>query len=305
MDTWDMVDAERTDFADLTDSLTPQQWTAQSLCTAWKVRDVVAHVTQGATVGTGESIKQMVKYGFRINKLLTEEAKKGGAEPTDELRTNLRATVGSRVTQPGVKPPGILLDEVVHQQDIRRAIGVPRGARGSAACRARRLGALRKCDHPREEAHQGAAPEGDRSRLGDRPARRCRGQRAGRGPAHGDRRQAGGARRPLGPGCRAAARADQRVEPGLRSRRGRARVPAVRRTRCGERLERVGRPVHRGRPLRRAREGHLRGTRGDPRVDHRHDGIGLGDELPRRVAHHRRQPRRHVLLERVRPARPA
>jgi uncharacterized protein (TIGR03083 family) len=126
METWEMVDAERKDLADLTDSLTPQQWDAPSLCTAWKVRDVVAHVTQGGTVGTGESLKQLVKYGFRINKLLTEEAQKGGAEPTDELRSNLRATIGSRVTQPGVKAPGILLDEVVHQQDIRRAIGVPR-----------------------------------------------------------------------------------------------------------------------------------------------------------------------------------
>ena len=126
MDAWEMVDAERKDFADLADSLTPAQWDAQSLCTAWKVRDVVAHVTQGATVGTGESVKQLLKYGFRINKLLTEEARKGGAASTDELRTNLRATVGSRVTQPGVKAPGILLDEVVHQQDVRRAIGVPR-----------------------------------------------------------------------------------------------------------------------------------------------------------------------------------
>jgi len=126
MDAWEMVDGERTDFADLADSLTPQQWDAQSLCTAWKVRDVVAHVTQGATIGTGESLKTMVKYGFRINKLLTEEAKKGGAAPTDELRANLRATIGNRTTQPGVKAPGILLDEIVHQQDIRRAIGAPR-----------------------------------------------------------------------------------------------------------------------------------------------------------------------------------
>jgi uncharacterized protein (TIGR03083 family) len=126
MDTWDMVDAERKDFADLTDSLTPQQWDAQSLCTAWKVRDVVAHVTQGATIGTGESIKQLVKYGFRMNKLLTEEAQKAGASSTDELRANLRATIGNRTTQPGVKAPGILFDEVVHQQDVRRPLGLTR-----------------------------------------------------------------------------------------------------------------------------------------------------------------------------------
>ncbi len=126
MDTWEMVDAERSEFADLADSLTPEQWDAPSLCTAWKVRDVVAHVTQGASVGTGESIKQLLKYGFRLNKLLTEEAIKGGARPPEELRRELRATVGKRITQPGGKPEGALSDEVVHQQDVRRPLGKPR-----------------------------------------------------------------------------------------------------------------------------------------------------------------------------------
>jgi uncharacterized protein (TIGR03083 family) len=127
MDTWELVDAERSVFADLSDSLTPEQWDTQSLCTEWKVRDVVAHVIQGATIGgTGESIKQLFKYGFRLNKLINEEAKKGGQAPTDELRANLRATIGSRVTQPGVKAPGILADEIVHQQDIRRPLGLAR-----------------------------------------------------------------------------------------------------------------------------------------------------------------------------------
>ena len=119
MDTWEMVDTDRAEFADLADTLTPAQWDTPSLCAAWKVRDVVAHVTQGATIGTGESVKQLFKYGFRINKLLTEEAQKAGAASTDELRANLRATIGSRVRQPGVKPAGMLTEDVIHQQDVR------------------------------------------------------------------------------------------------------------------------------------------------------------------------------------------
>jgi uncharacterized protein (TIGR03083 family) len=121
-----MVDAERTDFAALTDSLTPQQWDEQSLCTAWKVRDVVAHVTQGATIGMGESVKGLVKYAFRMNKLLKEEAKKGGQASTEDLKANLRATIWNRTKAPGVKPAGMLADEVVHQQDIRRPLGLAR-----------------------------------------------------------------------------------------------------------------------------------------------------------------------------------
>lgn len=126
METWEMVDAERTDLADLTDSLTPEQWDAPTLCTAWKVRDVVAHVTEGATLTTGKTIATAAKYGFRINKMLNDEALKDGAAPIEDLQAHLRATVGVRRTPPGVKAAGLLADELIHQQDIRRALGVPR-----------------------------------------------------------------------------------------------------------------------------------------------------------------------------------
>ena len=72
-------------------------------------------------------------------------------------------------------------------------------------------------------------------------------------------------------------------------------------TRQDERLERLGRPVHRGRALRRARDGDLPRPRGDPEVDRRDDGVGVGDELSVRLVHDRRQPGRHVLLEHLRP----
>ena len=46
MDTWEMLDAERTEFADLCDTLTPEQWDTRSLCAKWRVRDVVGHVAR-------------------------------------------------------------------------------------------------------------------------------------------------------------------------------------------------------------------------------------------------------------------
>ena len=124
MDTWTVVDANRGDLADLADSLDAQQWDAPSLCTEWRVRDVVAHMTEGATMTTGEAIKAVAKSGFRINKMITDGAIEGGAAPTADLATALRGTVGSRVKPPGIKPEGILCDAVVHGQDIRRALGI-------------------------------------------------------------------------------------------------------------------------------------------------------------------------------------
>ena len=126
MDTWEMVDAERTELADLADSLTPDQWDAPSLCTAWKVRDVVAHCVEGATESKGTTIAKVVRYGFRVDTMLREEARKGGAAPTEELRAELRGSIGARKLPPGVKPEAMLADEVIHQQDIRRVITRPR-----------------------------------------------------------------------------------------------------------------------------------------------------------------------------------
>jgi uncharacterized protein (TIGR03083 family) len=126
MDTWEMVDGERASFADLTDSLSPGQWDQPSLCTAWRVRDVIAHVTEGSHVTAGKALVVLAKHGFRIDAMLRGEAIKGGANPTETLRKGLRDTIGNRRMPPGAKPVDLLLDLVVHQQDIRRPLGLVR-----------------------------------------------------------------------------------------------------------------------------------------------------------------------------------
>ena len=126
MDTWNMIDAERSQFADLCDSLTPAQWDTQSLCTNWRVRDVVGHLAGGANLTMGKAMVELARHGFRIGPMLERTAIKAGSEPTDVLAREMRATVGARKTPPGVKPEGVLTDTIVHQQDVRRAIGVSR-----------------------------------------------------------------------------------------------------------------------------------------------------------------------------------
>jgi uncharacterized protein (TIGR03083 family) len=126
MDSWAMVDTERTALADLADSMTPAQWDTQSLCSAWKVRDVVAHLNEGSTLTAGKAMRMAARYGFRINTMLEREAVKGGAQPTDRLKAETRATIGARRTPPGTKPADFAVEMIVHGQDIRRAIGVPR-----------------------------------------------------------------------------------------------------------------------------------------------------------------------------------
>ena len=79
MEIWDCIDAERTERADLLDTLTPEQWDMPSLCTAWRVRDVAAHMNEAATLSTGAGMVLAARYGFRIGTMLEREAIKGGA----------------------------------------------------------------------------------------------------------------------------------------------------------------------------------------------------------------------------------
>ena len=121
-----MVDAERGAFADLTDSLTLAQWDQISLCNGWRVRDVVAHLYEGSVLTGLRAFATAAKYGFRINTMLDREAKKDGSRPIEELRNNMRASIGMRGHPPGTKPPDLVLETIVHQQDVRRALGITR-----------------------------------------------------------------------------------------------------------------------------------------------------------------------------------
>ena len=55
VDGLEMATAERTDLADLLETLTPRQWEAPSLCQGWRVRDVVAHVMK-RPIGPGAEL---------------------------------------------------------------------------------------------------------------------------------------------------------------------------------------------------------------------------------------------------------
>ena len=46
---WATLAAERRAFADLLETLTPEQWATPSLCDAWSVGDVATHMMVGPT----------------------------------------------------------------------------------------------------------------------------------------------------------------------------------------------------------------------------------------------------------------
>jgi uncharacterized protein (TIGR03083 family) len=121
-DVWQSIDAERAGLADLLDTLSPAEWAAPSLCPAWRVRDVAAHLTL-AHMPPATAVLEALRARGNYDRLVHDSAVQQGALPCDEFPRRLRAMVGSRRKIPFVAPLVPLLDVLVHGQDIARPIG--------------------------------------------------------------------------------------------------------------------------------------------------------------------------------------
>ena len=126
-DIWGAVRDERHALLADLERLAPSHWEAQSLCTDWKVRDVVAHLVGGAEASTGAIILALLRSGFNVNRMLRDEAiRRSRIQTADELISAYRHTIGSQRVPPGARPWMMLSDTIVHGQDIRRAVGLTR-----------------------------------------------------------------------------------------------------------------------------------------------------------------------------------
>ncbi|QLY32458.1 maleylpyruvate isomerase family mycothiol-dependent enzyme [Nocardia huaxiensis] len=119
-----MLERERRELADLLRTLTPQQWNTESLCTGWRVRDVVAHLlyeTRSAGAYTADVIRSRGSFD-RMNGLHVDSARHLS---TDDLITAYESTITRGVGYRWA-PRLSLADTMIHHQDIRRPLGLPR-----------------------------------------------------------------------------------------------------------------------------------------------------------------------------------
>jgi uncharacterized protein (TIGR03083 family) len=124
--TMQMACEEREDFADLLAGLSPDQWEQPSLCERWRVRDVVAHVLSYDELGRWGLVKRFAKGGFlpgRVNAVGVTEYATRSPEQLTEL---MRACIPPRGLTAGFGGMIALADGMIHQQDIRRPVGIPR-----------------------------------------------------------------------------------------------------------------------------------------------------------------------------------
>ena len=124
--TKEMARDEREAFASFLDGLTPQQWNSPTLCELWTVREVAIHTVSYDELTTAGLVGRFLKGRLntdRINAI-------GVADYSDRSPQQITVLIRS-YAQPHGLTGGFggriaLTDAMIHQQDIRRSIGLPR-----------------------------------------------------------------------------------------------------------------------------------------------------------------------------------
>ncbi|MGX1808464.1 maleylpyruvate isomerase family mycothiol-dependent enzyme [Nocardia sp. NPDC055321] len=119
-----MISHERGDLANLLRTLTPAQWATESLCAGWQVRDVVAHLLYEATPPL-TYIGETIRAGGSFDRLNAAYIRRGRALPLADLLPRYESTVDSGFAA-RFFPRLALADTLIHHQDIRRALALPR-----------------------------------------------------------------------------------------------------------------------------------------------------------------------------------
>ncbi|ORB87152.1 DinB family protein [Mycobacterium kansasii] len=120
----DMARAERAELTKFLATLTPQQWATPSLCDGWSVKDVVAHMFSYEELNALGLLKRFVKGRVvRANEVGVREL---SALTPPELLEFAGRHLQPRGLTAGFGGMVALVDGMIHHQDIRRPLGLPR-----------------------------------------------------------------------------------------------------------------------------------------------------------------------------------
>jgi uncharacterized protein (TIGR03083 family) len=125
MSTWSLIHAERAALAADLAELTEQQWATQSLCDRFTVREVLAHLSAGASLNPVRWMAGVLRCRFDFDRQVAMRlAEHMGATPAETLAQFRRVITST--TKPPVPIEAMLGETIVHGEDIRRPLGIER-----------------------------------------------------------------------------------------------------------------------------------------------------------------------------------
>jgi len=123
VDMWTTIAAERGALADDLSGLRDEQWATPSLCEAWNVEQVLAHMTSTAQMTPPKFFAGFMVSGFNFPKFAEDGISTHlGATPAETLE-RWRQQQGSKKSPPGPKVTW-LGETLIHSEDIRRPLGI-------------------------------------------------------------------------------------------------------------------------------------------------------------------------------------
>jgi uncharacterized protein (TIGR03083 family) len=121
-----MARDEREEFASFLDGLTPQQWNSPTLCDKWTVREVAVHTVSYDELTTGGLVGRFLKGTLNTDRINAIGVADYADRSADEIVALIRAHTEPHGLTGGFGGKIALTDGMIHQQDIRRSLGLPR-----------------------------------------------------------------------------------------------------------------------------------------------------------------------------------
>ncbi|MGI5352934.1 maleylpyruvate isomerase family mycothiol-dependent enzyme [Streptomyces sp. CA-250714] len=123
MDIKQAIAAERTELAELLDSLPEADWDVPSLCAGWRVREVAAHMSSGFRSSRSQVLRELLRARGSLHRMTDQCARRDAAAmSTAEIAAALRDNAHHPWKPPVGGLPAALGHDVVHGLDITVAL---------------------------------------------------------------------------------------------------------------------------------------------------------------------------------------
>jgi uncharacterized protein (TIGR03083 family) len=121
-DLWKLIHDQRAKVGDALATLTDADWETASLCSGWRMHDVVAHMVETHVMTPPRFVGRFVASGFRFNTFAANGVALHATQTPASLLAQFRESAPRTTAPPGPKVTW-LAEAVIHGEDVVRPTG--------------------------------------------------------------------------------------------------------------------------------------------------------------------------------------